>query len=273
LEIYTDSLLNFRVVCKKFGVSFPIVCSREKEHLSICVKCRETWPMYWYRECFVNNRDLVDVSNDWSNMTEATREDTHKHLRREHRKWITKMTKLHIPSGYQIFIRDRQFTAEQKSTIDFKDRTQIVGKDWLGLSQEIRDLFTSRSSQLKQERIQLLKSLPRFKKLQYDHAKRRKKILDRQYRPERACNSFLLYMKDRWTDEQRKPGQCPSYRSVMTSTATEWKNMSVSDKRPYTARMEAQKERIKSKYRTTAVENDAVDDSTVKQSEQSQNFL
>jgi hypothetical protein len=56
--------------------------------------------------------------------------------------------------------------------------------------------------------------------------------------PPRKCNSFMLYLRDRWNDEQRTAGGM-RYRTLMYTAAKDWKLLNIAIKRVYQARSRA----------------------------------
>jgi hypothetical protein len=187
--------------------------------------------MFYHAEYAIKKREFADICQHWMEMTEDTRKKVHKKNKLEEKIWLTSMVKGRVPTGYQLFLKSERFT--QRNPLSFGSRITAAAHKWQNLCTSEKNIFVDKSKQLKKERTQFLQNLPKFKKKKYQEELKKFKRQIKEKRPSKPCNVFMLYLKDRWNDEQRLSSGV-GYRSLMKTASHNWKQvLTVADKRPY----------------------------------------
>jgi hypothetical protein len=208
-------LPNYKYVCKRKGIPYPIVSSREHEHLNKCSSCREVWPMF-----YAFNKPMYDFKEiclQWASMTETNRIDEYE----KHLAPLREIATTRVPSGYQLFLRDKS-KSEQFKNISFGEKSKHLSKMWKNLNSEEKDLFKHESENLKEKKKEYVTNLPKLKRQLYLAEKRKFKKRKTRKRKNIKPNAFMKYLRDRWNDEKRSEKGL-KYREVIKSCSYDWK--------------------------------------------------
>lgn len=224
---------KYSVYCKKYQIPYPEVNFREKEHMDLCHICQELWPMYLFKHEHTLEQDMATVVKTWCELTEKERGLMLKDLRKEQTVWLKDMTRTRVPSGYQLFLKEKQVGDPALKALKFGDRTTVIAGVWSGFSAEEKKTYSDRSDVLKAERKQEIEALPVFKRKLYDREKRRIRAEGKANRTSKPSNSFMLYLKERWNIEKSKSNNMLKYRDVMNVSAKEWETFTAEQKSTY----------------------------------------
>jgi len=233
---------KYATFCKKMDIPYPTVSRRESEHLDLCQTCQEAWPLFFYQQSCEMKLSFEDVVKAWMEIPESERQRKHKVLAKAEVAWLKNLVKTRPPTGYQIFLKEKRQGNHDLQKINFGDRTKIIAKLWGGLNEAEKKVYTDASVNLKKERRSFIEGLPSFKRKRYEAERKKFKNNLKSKRPPKPCNSFMLYLSDRWKAEKGK-GTTLKYRDMMQLASHEWENtLTEEDKVPYRRRFVEAKE-------------------------------
>jgi hypothetical protein len=229
--------------CKKMDIPYPNVHRRESEHLDTCQTCQEAWPLFFYQQHHEMKISFEEVSKAWMEMPESERQRKHKVLAKAEVAWLKGLVKTRPPTGYQIFLKEKRKGNADLQKINFGDCTKIIARLWGGLTAVEKKTYTDFSLKFKQERRAFIEALPSFKRKRYEAEKKKFKSSLKSKRPPKPCNSFMLYLSDRW-QEAKTRGTSLKYRDMMKIASQEWESkLTEKDKVPYRLRFAEAKEK------------------------------
>jgi len=227
--------------CKKYCIPYPEVGAREKEHFDLCHVCQELWPLYLFRYEYTQKLPMEDIAKNWCQNTEKERAVLLKELRKEHTAWMKNMTRSRVPSGYQLFLREKRLENADLKALKFGDCTSLIAKLWATFTPEQKKVYNERSEALKVQKKKEVAELPAYKKKLYDREKRKIKAKSKSARPKKPSNSFMLYLNDRWSVEKEKNPEL-KYRDIMNAASKEWDSLPEVQKFEYRAKFMKSKE-------------------------------
>ena len=227
--------------CKKHCIPYPEVGTREQEHLDLCHICQELWPLYLFRHSHTMKQPMPEIIKNWCMQTEKERAILLKHLRKEQTAWMKDMLRSRVPSGYQLFIREKRNGTDDLKALKFGDCTSLIAKLWATFTPEQKQVYNDRSMELRIQKKKEVAELPAYRKKVLDRERRKKKAELKTNRPSRPSNPFMLYLNERWKVEKEKNKEL-KYRDVMNVASKDWETMTELQKFDYRAKFLKSKE-------------------------------
>ncbi len=228
--------------CKKYGIPYPHVSVREAAHLNECHQCQQTWPLFLYEQHYVYKHPMEDVSRAWCDMPELERTRLHSIMARRDRAWLKSMIKTRTINAFQIYVRDIiHERPELRAIKPFKVRTNTLAKMWAEAPAEVRKAYEERASHAKIDRLNTLSNMPEFKKKQVILARKEYRRSLRATHPPKPPNAFLLFLRESWGAEKKKPSHM-KYFDFQRQQGDTWKVMSEAQRKPYMERAAVQRE-------------------------------
>lgn len=228
--------------CKKFGIMYPAVNERERDHLCKCHNCQKTWPLYLFDQHYTMGKPIDEVTQAWQNLPERDREDMLPRLEKADRSWLKDMLKRRTPSSFQIFTRET--IAADPKTFEGKGGSELsshLSKIWREQSEETKYKYKQLALAEKVERANKISALPDFKKKQIALARAETKRVSRECHPSKPLHAYLMYQQDEWKREKRKPEPMP-YAEFLKTIPEKWSKISEERRKAYDDRVAKNRE-------------------------------
>lgn len=240
-DCYSKKYFNH---CQRFGILYPSVGERERDHLNQCHSCQKTWPLYLFEQHYVNKRPIDDVTREWCDLPETIRVEMLTRLGKADRLWLRNMLKLRTPLGYQMFCKDVLTSNETiKSIKDIMTRARALGQLWRAQPIDVRQKYELQSHQAKIDRANELAALPDFKKRQIAAARSEHRRMTRGVHPTKPANAYMLFQSSEWAKEKEKPNHI-TYKDFVHVVAKMWRTSVTDEQKKYFIEL-AEKERNK----------------------------
>lgn len=200
-----------------------------------CSTCTRAWPLYLDKS-LEEGCSMEEACRRWCMMAESSRHVQYTENVSAETKVLSKLVTRRSLSAYQLFLRSHMKTINSKS---FVEKVKLSASAWNALSEEQKDVYREEGVQIQAERQAQVRGLsPRrrriLRKLRRElREKRRAKSIHKR------CNSFMLYLRDRWNDEKRREDGL-RYRPLMYEVSREWAVLHPSIKRLYRERFLAE---------------------------------
>lgn len=228
--------------CKQYGIVYPKVNERERDHLNTCHSCQKIWPMYLFEQHYINKRPVDEVAESWLNLTESERVELLPKLVKADQKWLRDVMKTRSSSSFQIYVREKiDEDAAKYSRNGISERSTMFSKMWKSEPDEVKFRYKQLALKAKVDRTNELASLPTFKKKQVARARAESKRAFRECHPTRPMHAYLLFQQDEWKMEKLKANPMP-YVEFIKQSAERWKLVSEERRQTYESRVEKQRE-------------------------------
>lgn len=132
--------------------------SHELQHMKQCMTCYKLWPKYYEYNVILLERSTLDTQRNYSSLSELHRIALAEHIDDSIQRELFKLIPRRIPSAYQLYLKECKQSIHSDAPLK-----------WKHLSDDIKDPFQQRATQLRITCKRKLKMLtPRLKAIMDD---------------------------------------------------------------------------------------------------------
>jgi hypothetical protein len=199
---------------KEYIIPKPNTSNREMEHMSNCEKCCKIWEMYFREnERSKNPMSWNELCYEWNNTSEKMRESFQRSLSLKESKWLKSMQSGRFLHGFHIF---RQMF--RSGTMG--ENAKTASAKWKTMTMEEKQGFIDKSTELRQQRKEIIKNLsPSLQQIYKSYVFKTKP-------KKRPSNEFALYVKKLY-DERTKD---QSFAAILKEGSQKWKTLTLEEK-------------------------------------------
>jgi len=193
---------------------------REVEHMSNCLNCQETWPLFYRNNERLNKPDSWDLlCIKWITLSEKHRETLKSKMGKAEKRWLVSLKTGSRLGAFHLFTHSLNMSDQPLAV-----RMKVASEQWKVLSQSEKQPFFDKSIQLRNERKENLKKLsPSLKHVYKLYRKEIKKPIK-----QKVSNAFMCFLKAQW-----KESNIGQYGQVMKLATESWNKMTQDEKNKY----------------------------------------